>query len=113
MSDNLILSVEGMLKAYPMKKDKSDMYIICYNLLHFSYEKGLLLKSPFKEDGQLNAEIVIRESDLTIMGKRIFNDLMYDWLNYTSNTSGRIDRKNNLKMLEKYYNQLLQKTDRS
>lgn len=106
MSDNLILSVEAMLKAYPMKGDKNDMYIICYNLLLFSYEKGLLLKSPFKEDGQLNTKIIIRDSDLTTLGKRVFNDLMYDWLNYTSNTSGTIDKKNNLKMLEKYYNKI-------
>ena len=31
----------------------------------------------------------------------------------TDNESGKIDRKNNIKMLEKYYNQLLQKIDRA
>ena len=32
---------------------------------------------------------------------------------YTDNESGKIDRKNNIKMLEKYYNQLLEKINKS
>ena len=53
-------------------------------------------------------DTIIRKDDLTALGKLIFNDLMYDWLTYTDNESGNIDRKNNVKMLEKYFNKLSQ-----
>ncbi|MDR2424766.1 MAG: hypothetical protein LBD59_08595 [Prevotellaceae bacterium] len=66
-----------MIRAYPMKGDKDNMYVICYNLLYFSNEKGLLLKSPIKEDGLLDTKTIIRESDWTDLGKRVFNDLMF------------------------------------
>lgn len=48
----------------------------------------------------------------TEIGKHIFVELLFKWFAYTDNESGKIDRKNNIKMLEKYYNQLLQKIDR-
>lgn len=55
---------------------------------------------------------IIKESSLTEIGKHIFVELLFKWFAYTDNESGKIDRKNNIKMLEKYYNQLLQKIDR-
>jgi hypothetical protein len=35
--------------------------------------------------------------------------LVFDWLGYTDNTDGKVDRKNNIKMLEQYYNKLIGK----
>jgi hypothetical protein len=35
--------------------------------------------------------------------------LVIDWLGYTDNTDSEVDRKNNIKMLEKYYNKLVGK----
>lgn len=105
--NNLIFDVGGMIGAYPMKDDKEYMYVVCDNLLHFSEEKGLLLKSPFKEDGRLDTKTIIRNNDLTELGKKVFNDLMFDWLGYTDNTDGKVDRKNNVKMLEKYFNKIM------
>lgn len=64
--------------------------------------------NPFDEQGNLKIETVIRESDLTETGKQLFDDLADKWLAYTSNGSGKIDRKNNVKMLEKYFNKLSQ-----
>ncbi len=52
---------------------------------------------------------IIKESSLTEIGKHIFVELLFKWFAYTDNESGKIDRKNNIKMLEKYYNQLLQR----
>jgi RHS repeat-associated protein len=106
MDNNLILDVGSLIDAQTMKGDKEHMYIVCFNLLHFSNEKGLLLKSPFKENGQLDTNLIVRNSDLTNLGKSTFNDLMFDWLSYTDNADGKVDRKNNVKMLEKYYNKL-------
>jgi hypothetical protein len=103
----VLLDVKKMIDAYPMKSDKIEMRIVCYNLIKFSFEKGLLLKSPYNGKGELYDEIVICENDLTEKGKLIFDDLAFDWLKYTDNTDGKIDRKNNIKMLEKYYNKLL------
>ncbi|QOW59975.1 hypothetical protein DYQ05_10470 [Treponema pedis] len=106
MKNELIFSVSGMIAAYPMKSDKDDMMVICFNLLRFSYDNGLLNVCPFDENDELLMDTIIYEDDLTALGKRIFNDLMYDWLNYTDKTDGKIDRKNNVKMLEKYFNKL-------
>jgi len=108
MSDTVLLDVAYFMNAYMCITDKDNVLIVCSHLLRFSYEKGLLLVNPFDEQGNLKIETVIRESDLTALGKLIFNDLMYDWLTYADNESGKIDRKNNVKMLEKYFNKLSQ-----
>lgn len=106
MKNKFIFSVPGMIQAYPMKSDKDYMKVVCFNLLRFSYDKGLLNVCPFDENDELRMDTVIYEEDLTVLGKLIFNDLMYDWLGYTDKTDGKIDRKNNVKMLEKYFNKL-------
>ena len=103
----VLLDVKKMIDAHPMKNDKIETRIICYNLIKFSFEKGLLLKSPYNNQGGLYDEIIICENDLTEKGKLIFNDIMFDWLRYTDNTDGKVDRKQNIKMLEKYYNKLM------
>jgi hypothetical protein len=106
---NVLFDVKRMIDAYPMKGDKINIRIICYNLIKFSFEKGLLLKSPYNSQGELYDEIIIYENDLTGNGKSIFLDLLFKWLSYTGNEDGKVDRKNNTKMLEKYYNKLMEK----
>ena len=83
-----------------------------YPLLNYAYGKGLLCDNPCDNEGNLIMPSIIKESSLTEIGKHIFVELLFKWFAYTDNESGKIDRKNNIKMLEKYYNQLLQKIDR-
>lgn len=78
----------------------------------FCIGKGLLCDNPCDNEGNLIMPSIIKESSLTEIGKHIFVELLFKWFAYTDNESGKIDRKNNIKMLEKYYNQLLQKIDR-
>jgi hypothetical protein len=106
---SVLLDVKRMIDAHPMKGDKINARIVCYNLIKFSFEKGLLLKSPYNSQGELYDEMIIWENDLTENGKSIFWDLSVKWLGYTDNEDGKIDRKNNIKMLEKYYNKLMRK----
>ena len=73
------------------------------------YDKKLLKIHPFNEKGKLIINTSIYEDDLTPFGEIVFNDLMYDWLYYADNKSGKIDRKSNIKMLDKYYNKLVSK----
>jgi hypothetical protein len=106
---SVLFDVKRMVDAYPMKGDKINVRIICYNLIKFSFEKGLLLKSPYNSQGELYDEIIIYKNDLTENGKSIFWDLSVKWLSYTDNDDRKVDRKNNTKMLEKYYNKLIGK----
>ena len=92
-----------------MKDQKDDLIVICFNLLRFAYDKKLLKIHPFNEKGKLIINTSIYEDDLTPFGEIIFNNLMYDWLYYADNKSGKIDRKSNIKMLDKYYNKLVSK----
>ena len=102
MKDTVLLNVKLLAEAYIRQIDKDNTLIVCSNLLQFSYEKGLLLKSPFDEQGKLKIETIIKESDLTEMGKQIFDDLVDKWLTYTDRTQ----KYNNIAMLEKYFNKL-------
>jgi hypothetical protein len=47
----VLLDVKRMIDAYPMKTDKIEIRIVCYNLIKFSFEKGLLIKSPYIAKG--------------------------------------------------------------
>ena len=102
MKDTVLLDVKRMIDSYPMKDDKEAMRTICNSLVHFSYDKGLLLKSPFNEQGELNSETIIRESDLTEKGKSIFDDLAEKWFAYTDRT----DKIDNVAMLDKWYGKM-------
>ena len=102
MKDTVLLNVKLLAEAYIRQIDKDNTLIVCSNLLQFSYEKGLLLRSPFDEQGNLKIETIIRESDLTEIGKQIFDDLVDKWLTYTDRTQ----KYNNIAMLEKYFNKL-------
>lgn len=109
MNDQLFLDVDGLIRSQIRQKDKDNAKICCRNLLKFAYEKGLLCIYPFNNEDDLIESTIIRESSLTEIGKHIFVELLLKWMTYTDNESGNIDRKNNIKMLEKYYNQLLKK----
>lgn len=109
--DFLGLDVPYLTNAYIRQKDKEDMKIVCANLLRFAWDKGLLLNNPFNEEGELILTTRIYENDVTELGRQIFSDLCYKWLTYTDNLAGKIDRKNNIKMLEKYHNQLIQQLE--
>ena len=59
-------------------------------------------KNPFDEKGDLNIDTVIKESDLTDLGKQLFDDLADKWFAYTDRTQ----KYDNITMLEKYFNNL-------
>lgn len=113
MNDQVFFDVNGLINSYIRQKDKDYTKICCHNLLKFAYEKGLLCDIPFDNEGNLIMSTIIRESSLTETGKQIFVELLLKWFAYTDNESGNVDRKNNIKMLEKYYNQLLPKIDKN
>lgn len=102
MKDTVLLNVKTLMGAYIRQIDKDNILISCRNLLRFSYEKGLLQKNPFDEQGNLKIEVVIRESDLTDLGKRLFDDLTDKWFAYTDRTQ----KYDNIIILEKYFNKL-------
>ncbi|WP_024468253.1 hypothetical protein [Treponema pedis] len=102
MKDTVLLNVKTLMGAYIRQIDKDNILISCRNLLRFSYEKGLLQENPFDEQGDLKIDTVIRESDLTEMGKQIFDDLADKWFAYTDRTQ----KYDNIIMLEKYFNKL-------
>ena len=111
MNDQVLLDVYMLLRSQIRQRDKDNTIVICQNLLNFAYKKGLLRDNPSDNEGNLIMPSIIRESSLTEAGKPIFVELMFKWMAYTDNESGKIDRKNNIKMLEKYYNLLLRKID--
>ncbi|AYN04397.1 hypothetical protein [Flavobacterium sp. 140616W15] len=102
----LLFDVDAMIDAYIRQNDKERTKVKCINLLKFCFYKNLLLKNPFNEKNELESGI-IRESDLTELGLKIFEKLSYKWLVYTDKNDDKIDRINNIKMLEKYYDKLL------
>ena len=65
MKDIVLLNVRILAGAYIRQVDKDNTLIACRNLLQLSYKKGLLHKNPFDEEGNLNIDTVIKESDLT------------------------------------------------
>jgi hypothetical protein len=100
----IAFDIKAMINAYPMASDKKHMYNVCKNLVVFSENKKLFIKTFVDQDGNISRDLIIYESDLTELGKTVFNDLIYDWLAYTDNLIGKIGRVNNIKMLEKYFN---------
>lgn len=102
MKDIILLNTKMLIAAYIRQVDKDNILLACKNLLLFSYEKKLLLKSPFDERGDLNIDTVIKESDLTDLGKQLFDDLADQWFTYTDRTQ----KYDNVAILEKYFNKL-------
>ena len=49
-------------------------------------ETSRSIKNPFDEKGDLNIDTVIKESDLTDLGKQLFDDLADKWFAYTDRT---------------------------
>jgi hypothetical protein len=99
--------VSKLAQAHKREKDRENVYTIFFNLLTFSVEKQLFVFSPFDVNGNILKDRDFHKSDLSELGKEVFIDLMFDWLSYTDNESGKIDRNNNVKMLEKYYNKIV------
>ena len=102
MKDIVLLNVRMLVDAYIRQADKSNTLIACRNLLQLSYNNGLLHNNPFDEQGDLNIDTVIKESDLTDLGKQLFDDLADKWFAYTDRTQ----KYDNITMLEKYFNNL-------
>jgi hypothetical protein len=82
-----------------------DMYIV---FLRFCYEKGLLKVNPLdKQDRITHLNFVY--NDLTEKGIQVFNALHTKWLQYTDKNGEKSAERNiNVKMLEKYYKNILQ-----
>jgi hypothetical protein len=102
----ILFDFQYLVNAQLRQHDKENRKIMCANLLRFCSKKGMFNDNPFDHDGSLRRSYIVYERTLTEEGKKYFNDLMYDWLKYTDNESGTVDRKNNVKMLDKYYEKL-------
>lgn len=102
-----LLNVTYMMNSYIRQADKNEMKIICENLIKFSFEKSLLLNNPYDENGNFKIDFIIKESTLTEKGKQIFEKICDKWLNYTSNKNAKIDKINNISMLEKWYSKMV------
>ncbi len=83
------------------------IYDVFVTLLAFSWEKELLKQKPLDKNNRILKMNYIN-NDLTEKGKQIFSDLIDKWLTYNDKNDDNTEkRKNNIKMLEKYYNQLI------
>jgi hypothetical protein len=102
MNDTVLVNVKILVNANLRQFDKNNTTIACSNLLRFAFDKGLLIRSPFSEKGDLSIDTIIRESDLTEKGKVIFDDLADKWFSYTDRTS----KFDNISILEKWYNKI-------
>lgn len=102
-----MLDVKYLISSDLRQVDRSNTIIILYNLLKFSFEKRLLKKYPFDVKGELIVDSDVTLDNLTPFGLILFDELVDKWLGYTDNEEGKIDRKSNIKMLDKYYNKLV------
>lgn len=107
MTDLCLLDVTGIVNAYTRQYDKEKTRVICSNLLKFAYDKGMLINSPFDENNSLILITIIRESNLTELGKLYFEKLADKWFLYTDKNDPKVDRANNIPMLDKYYDKLV------
>jgi hypothetical protein len=105
-NEKIILNIPYMVQAYSLSSDRENMFLTCKNLIVFSKEKKLFTDDFINNSSEIDVNTVVRENNLTDSGKKIFVELMYSWLTYTDNETGSIDRKNNIKMLEKYYKKI-------
>ncbi len=90
-----------------------DMYDAYVTLLQFCVEKGFFTKDTKVLD--YNNRILKMNyvnNDFTEKGKKLFLELEDKWLGYNDKTDKNTEkRKNNRKMLEKYYQQLIEEYD--
>jgi len=107
MKDLCVLDVAGVVNAYIRQYDKKSTIMVFSHLLRFTYNKGMLNVNPFDENDNLILHTFLRESNLTELGKLYFDKLTDKWLGYTDNNDGKVDRINNTKMLDKYYDKLV------
>jgi hypothetical protein len=107
MKDLCFLDVAGIVNAYTRQYDKERTIIKCSNLLKYVYNKGMLINNPFDENANLIINTIIRESNLTDLGTLYFDVLTEKWFVYTDKNDDKVDRINNIAMLDKYYDKLV------
>ncbi len=103
-----VLDISEIIKAYSVYPDSiQNIYDLYITFLRFSYEKKLLKLNPLDKQNRILHMRFINH-DLTELGTQIFSDLNFKWLEYTDkNDTKTPERIVNVKMLEKYYQQLL------
>ena len=101
------LDVSHLIRTNKREIDRDNTKVVLYNLVAFCYNKNLLLVYPFNSSDNLKEDLKIQTNNLSPKGKILFHSLRDKWLGYTDNEDGKIDRKSNIKMLDKYYNKLV------
>lgn len=103
-ADEAVLDVPDLLRAYPRRADRAKGVEVCAALIEFARENGLVLSGHLLGSAEHR---VVRSSDLTDLGRLTFSDLMYDWLTYTDDESGTVDRAKNVAMLGSYFRRIV------
>ena len=101
------LDVSHLIRTNKREIDRDNTKVVLYNLVAFCYNKNLLLVYPFNSSDNLKEDLKIQTNNLSPKGKILFYSLRDKLLGYTDNEDGKIDRKSNIKMLDKYYNKLV------
>jgi hypothetical protein len=104
--DKEYLSIAEVLSHYPQKSLRDETEKVYTAFLNFCFDRKLIQNNPLENTGKLKKNYSVCESDLTETGKLYFDDLLWDWLEYTDR-SKKIDKIENTKILEKYYNRML------
>lgn len=105
-----VTDISSLFKAYRGYSNSIlDIYTIHVTFLRFCYAEGLLKINPLDKMDRI-IHLNFENNDLTEKGIEIFEDLYSKWLGYTDKTDERsLKRNTNIKMLEKYYTNLLAK----
>ena len=101
------LDVSHLIRTNKREIDRDNTKVVLYNLVTFCYNKNLLLVYLFNSSDNLKEDLKIQTNNLSPKGKILFHSLRDKWLGYTDNEDRKIDRKSNIKMLDKYYNKLV------
>ena len=101
-----VCDISSLFKSYSKYADAiNDIYNSQITFLRFCNDKGLLKLNPLdKQDRILHMNFT--NNDLTEKGTIIFGELYEKWLDYTDRTKNT----DNIKMLEKYYKAIIDKT---
>ncbi len=108
--NDFVCDISSILKAYESYPDTmAKIYTIHTTFLRFCYNKKLLKINPIdKQDRILQMNFL--NSDLTEHGTKIFRQLHHKWLVYTDKEDEKSpERIKNVKILEKYYLDLVEK----
>lgn len=102
MEDRLYADIATHIKRNKSKTYKESVIKNYSALLNFCLKEHLIEGDYFNDDGTLQENGIVYESNLTERGKNIFYNLMIKWFSYTDKTQ----KYDNIKMLEKYLTQL-------